>query len=57
MSLYNLASAYSLFYNNIKVLSEKDETKKKSYLALSKVVLKALKLGLNTLGIDMPNKM
>lgn len=57
MALYNLASAYSLFYNNIKVLSEKDEVKKKSYLALSKAVLKALKLGLNTLGIDMPNKM
>jgi len=57
LALYNLASAYSHFYNNIKVLSEKDENKKISYLSLSKVVLKALTLGLNTLGIDMPKKM
>ena len=57
LSLYNLASAYSQFYNNIKVLTEKDERKKQSYLGLSRVVLDALTLGLDTLGIEMPKKM
>ena len=57
LAVYNLASAYSLFYNNIKVLTEKDDKKKKSYLALSKVVHNALTLGLDTLGISMPSKM
>ena len=57
LALYNLASAYSLFYNNVKVLSEVNENKKQSYLSLSKVVLNALTLGLDTLGISMPEKM
>lgn len=57
LSLYNLASAYSLFYNNIKVLTEQDENKKKSYLSLSKATLNAIVLGLFVLGIDAPKKM
>jgi len=57
MALYNLASAYSLFYNNVKVLTEPNEDRKKSYLSLSKVVLDAIKLALNILGIDTPSKM
>ncbi len=57
LSLYNLASAFSLFYNNVKVLSEKDEAKRRGYLGLSKMVLKALTLGLDVLGIEMPEKM
>ena len=57
LALYNLASAYALFYNNIKVLTETNKKKKQSYLSLSKVVLNALTLGLDTLGISMPEKM
>ncbi len=57
LAIYNLASAYSQFYNNIKVVSEPDKAKRQSYLSLSKVVLNALTLGLNTLGIEMPKKM
>ncbi len=57
LALYNLASAYSQFYNNIKVLQEADEKKRKSYLALSKLVHSCLVLGLDILGIEMPEKM
>lgn len=57
LALYNLASAYAQFYNNVKVLTEKNKEKRESYLGLSKAVLKALTLGLNTLGIEMPEKM
>ena len=57
MALYNLASAYSQFYNNVKVLKEENDSKRKSYLTLSKAVRNALVLGLNTLGIDAPERM
>ncbi len=57
LALYNLASAYSQFYNNVKVLSEKDDNKRRSYLSLSKAVRNALVLGLNTLGIEAPERM
>ena len=57
LAVYNLASAYSQFYNNVKVLTEKDQNKKKGYLGLSSVVLEQIKLALNTLGIDTPNRM
>ena len=55
--LYNVASAYSNFYNNIKILTESDEDKKRSYLMLSKLTLNALTIGLNVLGIDVPEYM
>lgn len=57
LAVYNLASSYAQFYNNIKVLKEPDENKKKSYLSLSKAVLNAISLALNTLGIDTPKRM
>lgn len=57
LAVYNLASAFSCFYNNIRILTEKDDNKRKSYLSLCKAVLNALTLALNTLGIEMPDKM
>ena len=56
-ALYNLASAYSTFYNNTKVLSEPDKGTRDSYLSLSKLVLDKLKQGLDILAIDVPEKM
>ncbi len=56
-ALYNLASAYSTFYNNTKILSEPDQNKRNSYLTLSKLVYNKLCEGLNILAIDVPNKM
>ncbi len=55
--LYNLASAYSNFYNNIKILTETDDVKKNSYLSLSNLVFKALENGLKVLGIEVPEYM
>lgn len=57
LAVYNLAASFSQFYNNIKVLKEKDEKKRKSYLSLSRVVLNAITLALDTLGIDTPKRM
>ncbi len=57
LALYNVANAFSQFYNNINVLKEKDEKRKQSLLAICALVLKALKQGLDTLAIDMPDKM
>ncbi len=56
-ALYNLASSYATFYNNTKILSEMDNNKRNSYLALSKLVLDKLKQGLEILAIDVPEKM
>ena len=55
--LYNLASAFSTFYNNIKILAEPDRDKRISYLTLCRLVLDMLSLGLNVLAIDIPEKM
>lgn len=57
LSVYNLASSYAQFYNNVRVLKESDDEKRKSYLGLSKAVLKAIELGLDTLGIETPKRM
>ena len=57
LSVYNLASSYAQFYNNVKVLKEPDDAKRKSYISLSKAVLKAISLGLDTLGIETPKRM
>ena len=56
-AVFNLAQSYSVFYNNIKVLSEKDSVKRKSYLAISMLVKNAISLALNVLAIDIPEKM
>ncbi len=57
LSLFDLASAFSTFYNDVKILTESDEVKKQSYLSLCKLVLNALTLGCGILGIDIPEKM
>ena len=56
-AVFNLAQSYSVFYNNIKILTEKDAQKRKSYLALSQLVKNAISLALNILAIDIPEKM
>ena len=56
LALYNLASSFSTFYNNVKVNSAETNQKKK-YLALIQMVHKMLAQGLYVLAIDMPEKM
>jgi len=57
LGLYDLCSAYSNFYNNIRILTEKDEKKRDSYLSLCRLVLNAIELGTGVLAIDIPDKM
>lgn len=56
-ALYNLASAYSSFYNDTKIISEPDAEKRNSYLTISELVLRYLQDGLNCLAIAVPEKM
>jgi len=57
LSSYELASAFSTFYNNHHILNEKNEMKRKSYLSLITLVKNALVQALNTLAIEIPEKM
>ncbi len=56
-ALYGLASAYSTFYNNVRIISEQDENKKNSFLTVSELVYNALCDGLDCLAITVPEKM
>ncbi len=55
--LYDFASSFSKFYNDTRILSEKDDQKKNSYLALCHLVLKTLKQASNILAFEIPEKM
>ena len=57
LAVYNLASAFSTFYNNHNVINEKDEKKKQSYITLLMLVKNKLSQALNVLAIDIPQKM
>jgi arginyl-tRNA synthetase len=55
--LYKLTSNYNKFYANNKVLIEEDNELKTSWLTLTNIVYKVNVLLLNTLAIEIPNKM
>ena len=57
LSTFDLASAFSTFYNNHKILSEQDENRKQSMLSLCLLVKKCLENALWTLGIESVEKM
>lgn len=57
LAIYNLASAFSTFYNNHNVVNEKDEKKKQSFIALLMLVKNKLAQALNVLAIEIPQKM
>ena len=54
--LIDLAKAYSSFYNEYKIMSEV-ETEKDARIYLTYMVGLILKIGMNLLGIEMPDKM
>lgn len=56
-STFDLAKSFSTYYNNHKILSEKDAEKRKSMLSICLLVKKALSKALDTLGIDVVEKM
>ncbi len=55
--LYNITSLYNKFYSENKVLTEEDTELQESWLVLTKVVYNINTLLLNTLGIEVPEKM
>ena len=54
---YDLASAFSTFYNNFNVLNEKNQERKAGYIALLSLVKKKLLQALDVLAIEVPDKM
>ncbi len=56
-SLYELASAFSTFYNNHNVVGEKDKSKQSNYLALLTLIKKKMLQALGVLAIEVPEKM
>lgn len=57
LALYEFASSFAKFYNDTRILTEKDDKKRKSYLSLSYLVLKAIKQAAYVLAFDIPEKM
>ena len=57
LAAYDLASAFSTFYNNHSVANEKDEEVKRSFVALLLLVRKKLMQALDVLAIEVPEKM
>ena len=54
--LYKLTNSYNAFYSNHEVLTEKDESIKESYIALTKLVHDTNRYLLNILAIEVPEK-
>ena len=57
LAAFDLASAFSTFYNNHKILTEKDEKRKTEMLAVCRLVKNCLEKSLWVLGIDSVEKM
>ncbi len=55
--IYDLSNAFNSFYHGTKILSESDENKKESYIALLVIALKVLETGIDLLGFSSPEKM
>ena len=57
LAAFDLASAFSTFYNNYKIISEPNEKRKASMLAICKLVKKCLEKALWVLGIEPVERM
>lgn len=55
--LYELAQTFNHFYTQCRIVTEKDEAKKKHWLALCAATQKQLEVGLQLLGISVPKGM
>lgn len=57
LAVYDLAAAFSTFYNNHSVLGEKNTETQKSFIALLTLLKNKLTQALNVLAIEIPKKM
>ena len=55
--IYDLANALNSFYHETKILTEEDEKKKSSYIALINLTKKVLESCINVLGFEAPERM
>lgn len=55
--LYDLDSLYNKFYSENRIITESNEDKRKSWIAISELVYKVNKILLDTLAIEIPEKM
>lgn len=55
--IYSVSNTFNSFYHEIKILTEADEKKKKSYLATILLTKEILETAINLLGIEAPDKM
>ena len=55
--LYTLTNKYNKFYAENKVLQESSEKQRESWLVLTDIVYKVNSLLLDTLGLNIPEKM
>ncbi len=55
--IYELSNNFNSFYHGTKILSEPDQNKKESYIALLAITLKVLETGIDLLGFSSPDRM
>ena len=55
--LYDVSNAFNGFYHDTKILSEEDEAKKKSYIALITLTKNILETCIDLLAIEAPDRM
>ncbi len=55
--IYDLSNAFNRFYHETKILSEEDQARKQSYIALLKVTKEVLESCIDVLGFEAPEKM
>ena len=56
-AVYNLASSFATYYNNVRILTETNTFKRKSSLTLCEFTYKLIAQALHVLAIDIPEKM
>lgn len=55
--IYDLANAFNRFYHETKILTEEDEERKKSYIALLVLIKRILESCIDLLGFEAPERM
>lgn len=55
--IYDLSNAFNRFYHDTKILSEQDEKKRESYIALITLIKGVLEVCIDLLGFEAPDRM
>ena len=55
--IYEISNEFNSFYHDVKILSEQDERKQESYIALLRLTRRVLKSCIDMLGFEAPDRM